>query len=208
MSEWPDDIFTEPEEDSDTLAQLGPLAPMAGTWRGDDGEDVKPKADGPRTQAYLETLELAPIDAQTNGPQLLYGLRYHARMVKPGRKNTYHDQVGYWLWEPATGRIYHTLTIPRGQAVLAGGFAEPSSRQFTLRATRGDTAFGIVSNPFLERSFRTDSFEITVTITDENHWSYDETTVLQITGQDEPFLHTDRNNLVRVGPAKPNPAIA
>lgn len=208
MSEWPDDIHTEPEEDADTLARLGPLAPMAGSWRGDDGVDVKPKADGPRTQAYLEMMEMTPIDAQTNGPQLLYGLRYHARMVKPGRKNTYHDQVGYWLWEPATGRIYHTLTIPRGQAVLAGGHAKPDDRQFTLRANRGDTAFGIVSNPFLERSFRTDSFEITVTITDDDHWSYDETTVLQITGQDAPFLHTDRNDLVRVGPPKPNPAIA
>lgn len=208
MSEWPDDIFTEPEEEPNTLAQLGPLAPMAGSWRGDDGVDVKPKADGPRTQAYLEALELVPIDAQTNGPQLLYGLRYHARMVKPGRKNTYHDQVGYWLWEPATGRLYHTLTIPRGQAVLAGGHANANDRQFTLRATRGDTAFGIVSNPFLERSFRTDSFEITVRIADDDHWSYDQTTVLQIAGQDEPFLHTDRNNLVRVGPSKLNPAIA
>ena len=98
MSERPDDIFTEPKEDPNTLARLGPFAPMAGSWRGEDGVDAKPKAGGPRTQIYLEALELVPIDAQTNGPQLLYGLRYHARMVKPGRKNTYHDQVGYWLW--------------------------------------------------------------------------------------------------------------
>ena len=205
MKEWPDDIYTEPMEDPDTLANLGPFAPMAGVWRGDDGVDVKPKADGPRTQAYIEYLELQPIDAQTNGPQLLYGLRYHVRITKPGRKKTYHDQVGYWLWEPATERIYHTLTIPRGQAVLAGGFASANARKFTLRAERGDTAFGIVSNPFLEEAFRTDTFEITVTIGDDDSWSYDETITLQIKGQDKPFMHTDRNRLVRVGPPAPNP---
>ena len=208
MSEWPEDIYTEPQEDPDTLANLGPLAPMAGIWRGDDGVDVKPKADGPRSQAYVEYLELHPIDAQTNGPQLLYGLRYHARMTKPQLKKTYHDQVGYWLWEPATERIYHSLTIPRGQAALAGGHAAPDARQFTLRATRGDTAFGIVSNPFLEQAFRTEAFEITVTIGDDDTWSYDETTTLLIKGQAEPFLHTDSNRLIRVGPPQPNPRSA
>ena len=42
-------------------------------------------------------------------------------VVKPGQVKTYHDQVGYWLWEPATGQVIHTLTIPRGQTALAGG---------------------------------------------------------------------------------------
>ena len=31
-------------------------------------------------------------------------------ICKPGRKGTYHDQVGYWLWEPATETIIHSLT--------------------------------------------------------------------------------------------------
>ncbi|SRR5258706_12995975 len=29
-------------------------------------------------------------------------MRYHTHIVKPGEVETYHDQVGYWLWEPAT----------------------------------------------------------------------------------------------------------
>ena len=206
MSEWPDDLYAEQREDPNTLANLGPLAPMAGLWRGDNGVDVKPKADGPRSQAYLETLELLPIDAQSNGPQLLYGLRYHSHITKPGKKSTYHDQVGYWLWEPSTERIYHTLTIPRGQAVLAGGFAKADARRFTLRAQRGDTTFGIVSNPFLDQAFRTDLFEIAVTIENDDSWSYEETVILQIKGQDAPFRHTDTNRLVRVGLAQANPA--
>ena len=167
--------------------------------------DIKPKADGPRSQDYVERIELQPIDPQTNGPQLLYGLRYHTHITKPGLAKTYHDQVGYWLWEPATQTVMHSLTIPRGQTVLAVGQAAPDARQFTLRAERGTTDYGICSNPFLETNFRTDSFEITVTINADGTWSYAEDTVMQIKGQDEPFHHRDSNRLTRVAAPTPNP---
>ena len=36
-------------------------------------------------------------------------------------------------------------------------------------------------------------------------WCYDEDTVLQIVGQDEPFHHTDRNTLTKIGEPVPNP---
>src|SRR5206468_4163170 len=89
--------------------------------------------DGEREQvddAYLERVELQPIDPQMNGPQLFYGLRYHVHVVKPGEVETFHDQVGYWLWEPATKTVIHTLAIPRAQVALAIGFAEPDAREF------------------------------------------------------------------------------
>ena len=101
MSEFPKDIYTEPENvDVDTLANLGPLAAMAGAWEGVRGTDVNPKPEGPRTAAFIEHIDLEPIDPQANGPQLLYGLRYHTHIVQPGEVETYHDQVGYWLYEP------------------------------------------------------------------------------------------------------------
>ena len=83
------DIYREPQDFSvDTLNCLGPLAALAGDWQGHSGHDVKPKADGARSQAYEERINLQPIDPQTNGPQLLYGLRYHTHITKPGqRKN-------------------------------------------------------------------------------------------------------------------------
>ena len=84
MHQYPADIFTEPELDTDTLANLGPLTALAGIWTSADGMDVNPKADGPEHQAYIERYELQPIDAQTNGPQVLFGLRYHTHIVKPG----------------------------------------------------------------------------------------------------------------------------
>lgn len=206
MSTYPDDIYAEPAQISpDTLAQLGPLAPMAGIWEGTRGLDVAPKAAGPRTQAFHERIELQPVDPGNNGPQLLYGLRYHTRMTKPGEIGTYHDQVGYWLWEPASGTVMHSLTIPRGQTVLASGKASADAKSFTLTATRGSTDYGICSNPYLETNFRTESFTITITIHDDGSWSYDEDTVMAIKGQDELFHHRDQNRLTRVAAPTPNP---
>jgi hypothetical protein len=204
--DYGDDIYTEPADvDNDTLANLGPLARLAGRWRGTRGVDVNPKADGPETQAYLETIDLVPIDPQTNGPQLFYGLRYHQFVTKPGEVGAYHDQVGFWLWEPATGDLYQTLSIPRGQTVLARGHAAADATRFELVATRGTTVNGIVSQPFLEAAFTTLEYRIVVTLLDGDRWMYDEDTVLQVRGQAEPFHHRDRSTLARVAPAEPNP---
>lgn len=205
MADFPQDIYTEPSFDVDTLKNLGPLTGMAGIWQGTRGLDVKPKAEGPKKQAFVERIELQPIDPQTNGPQLLYGLRYHTHITKPDQVKTYHDQVGYWLWEPATGSIIHTLTIPRGQVALAGGQAAADAKEFEVRAERGTELFGICSIPFLEHAFKTVEFHIKVTIHDDGTWSYDEDTVLMIRGQTEPFHHTDRNHLTKIADPTPNP---
>ncbi|MGE0802404.1 MAG: FABP family protein [Lautropia sp.] len=205
MTDFPKDIYTEPEPDVDTLANLGPLTGMAGIWTGVRGLDVNPKADGPEHQAFIERIELQPIDAQTNGPQLFYGLRYHTRIVKPDDVEAFHDQVGYWLWEPATGNLMLTLSIPRGQVAMAVGRAAADAKTFRLEAVRGSLTNGIVSNPFLEYAFRTERYDITVTIDDDGTWSYQQDTLLVIPGQAEPFHHTDHNTLHKIGEPTPNP---
>ena len=206
MGDLLEDIYTEPEHiDVDTLANLGPLTAMAGLWEGARGADVNPKPEGPRQQAYIERMDLQPIDPQANGPQLLYGLRYHTHIVKPGDIETYHDQVGYWLWEPATGTVMHTLTIPRGQVAPAIGQAAHDAKRFEVVATRGSTVNGICSGPFLEYAFRTVEFRIKVTIQSHGAWSYEEDTVLVVQGQSELFHHTDGNTLTRIGEPTRNP---
>ncbi len=205
MADFPSDIFTEPEFDPDTLRNLGPLAGMAGTWEGAPGSDDHPVAAGSETSAYVERYDLQPIDPQTNGPQLLYGLRYHVHVVKPGEVQTFHDQVGYWLWEPATGTVWQTLAIPRAQVAMAQGTAAPDARRFTVRARRGSTVNGICSNPFLEHAFRTLEWSVTVTVNGDGTFSYEQETLLQIPGRPEPFRHLDRNTLHRVAPPRPNP---
>lgn len=205
MKDFPKDIYTEPEPSVDTLANLGPLSGMAGIWTGSRGLDIHPAVDGPEKQVFMERIELHPIDAQTNGPQLFYGLRYHTIIFKPGEVETFHDQVGYWLWEPATGAVIQTLSIPRGQTAMAVGKAEAGARTFSLEAVRGSETNGIISNPFLEYAFRTVSYTITVSIHDDGSWSYDLDTVLIIPGQAEPFHHTDRNTLRKIGEPTLNP---
>ena len=202
------DIYTEPISDPDTLANLGPLTPLAGIWEGLAGTDAHPVADGTAQNTFHERYEAQPIDPQTNGPQLLYGLRYHTHIVKPGETETFHDQVGYWLWEPATGTITLTLGIPRGQVLLAAGTADPDATEFELRAEVGSEVYGILSNPFLDQHFRTLSYHLVVSVHPDDTWSYREAGLLEIPGQDRPFPHVDTNTLVRVAGPQPNPLAA
>ena len=146
---------------------------------------------------------MQPIDAQSNGPQLLYGLRYHIHINTPEEAITFHDQVGYWLWEPATGLVMQSLAIPRGQVALASGHAAPDADTLVVTAARGPTDYGIASTTFLEQAFRTDTYTLTVTFNPDGSWSYVSETVLQVHGK--PFLHRDVNTLVKVGEPTPNP---
>jgi hypothetical protein len=202
----PDDIFTEPDDVApDTLDNLGPLRGLAGIWEGHRGVDINPKADGPEQRAYYERIEMQPIDPQANGPQLFYGLRYHVHINTPEEDIAFHDQVGYWLWEPATGLVLQTVAIPRGQVAIAAGHAAPDATRLVLQAERGTSEYGICSTTFLELAFRTDSYKITVDFHDDGGWSYVSDTVLMVRGRDAPFLHRDRNRLTRIAGADPNP---
>lgn len=204
--ELPDDIFTEPDDvDPETLANLGPLRRLAGIWEGQRGVDINPKADGPETREYIERIEMQPIDPQANGPQLFYGLRYHVHINTPDEDITFHDQVGYWLYERATGLILQTLAIPRGQIAIAAGHAQPGDKTLTVKAERGQSEYGICSTSFLEQAFRTDSYQLDVSFHDDGSWSYVSDTMLMIQGRDEPFLHRDRNRLVKIAEPDLNP---
>ena len=206
MNRFPDDIFTEPEDvDPDTLSNLGPLRRLAGIWEGRKGIDLNPKAEGPEQREYVERIAMQPIDPQANGPQLFYGLRYHIHIVASDEESTFHDQTGYWLWEPATGLVMQTLAIPRGQVALARGEAAPDADRLTVRADRGGPGYGICSTDFLEWAFRTDSYELSVTFLPDGRWSYVSDTVLQVRGRPEPFHHLDRNTLTKVAEPTPNP---
>jgi hypothetical protein len=204
-SGFPADVYTEPAGiDPDTLANLGPLAPLAGIWEGKRGIDVHPVADGSEEEGFFERYELQPIDPQTNGPQLLYGLRYWTNILRPDKPETFHDQVGYWLWEPATGMIIQTHTIPRGQIAMAIGQAAPDAKTFELACEFGSPTHGTCSNPFLDYAFRTLEFRIKACINGDGTWSYEQVTVLRIAGSDALFRHTDRNTLHKVGEPTPN----
>jgi hypothetical protein len=212
------DIYTEAQRDSDTLTNLGPLRPLAGIWTSADGADVHPVGpgsdvkgpvvDGDEHNAFDERYELQPIDPQTNGPQLFYGLRYHTHIVKPGEVETFHDQVGYWLWEPAAHTVVHTLAIPRGMVLLAAGPSDPDATEFEVSATLGSEVYGILSNLFLDSAFQTVKFRMRVTVNEDGTWSYEEHTTLRIPDRDGLTDHVDRNTLRRIASPTPNPLAA
>jgi hypothetical protein len=209
------DIYTEPIHSDDTLANLGPLRRLAGTWTSAEGADVHPVGpgsdvtgpvvNGNEHNVFVERYELQPIDPQTNGPQLFYGLRYHTHIVKTGEIETFHDQVGYWLWEPTAHTVLHTLAIPRGQVVLAAGVADPESVEFEVSASVGSEIYGILSNPFLDRAFHTVHFRLRVMVHDDGTWSYEEHTQMRVPDREGLVDHVDRNTLKRIAEPIPNP---
>lgn len=206
MPVFPADIFTEPTDvDPDTLANLGPLRRLAGGWEAQKGIDLNPKADGPERRVFIERIDFEPIDPQTNGPQLFYGLRYHIHINTVEEDITFHDQIGYWLWEPATGLVLQTIAIPRGQVAIASGQAAADADQLVLTAERGQTEYGICSTAFLEYAFRTDRYRIQIDFHADGSWSYLTDTVLTVHGRPEPFAHQDRNTLFRTSEPVPNP---
>ena len=182
------------------IANLGPLAALAGVWEGDKGDDKAPDDDrkGVEHNLFRERMTFEPIGEVNNHEQTLYGLRYATMAWRIGADDPFHEEVGYWLWDAGNKQVVRCFIVPRGYTVMAGGTAEPDAKNFELRAAAGSETYGICSNKFLAEEFRTVRFEVNVTIHDKDSFSYDEDTVLQIKGQDELFHHRDSNTLQRV----------
>ena len=74
----------------------------------------------------------------------------------------------------------------------------PAATTFTLLAEVGSDTYGICSNRFLDKEFKTVRYELTVTIYDKNRFHYKEDTQLRMPGRPDLFHHTDENTLMRV----------
>jgi hypothetical protein len=181
--------------------EWGPLGPLAGEWQGEGGLDtayshVEHKVLG---TPFTEKLTFKPFGPVQNGRQSLYGLDYKSAMWRGDEDNPFHTEVGYWLWDGATGEILRGFVVPRGISVLAGGIATADARSFTLSAAAGDPQYVIGENKYLAENASTSSYTVTITINDDGSWSYDEITMLKMKEFDEPFAHTDHNTLTKVG---------
>ena len=142
---------------------------------------------------------MKPFGPVDNGNQHLYGLDYKTAMWRGDEENPFHTEVGYWLWDAATGEVLRGFVVPRGITVLAGGTAAADATTFTLRAAPGEPQYTIGENHYLAKNASTLSYEVTITTDDDDTWSYDETTMLQMNEFAEPFAHTDHNTLRRAG---------
>lgn len=178
----------------------GPLSELIGAWKGDKGMDVSPEPDGTERSPYYETITFAGIGDVTNAEsQILSVLFYRQTVQRSSNDEVFHDQTGYWMWDPRENVVMQSLVIPRGVGVLAGGQytgakSADGASILEVAASVGDSDWGIIQSPFMRDNARTTAFRHRVEV-GNGKLSYSETTMLDIYGK--VFEHTDENELVR-----------
>jgi hypothetical protein len=196
-------IFKTREENlmnEESLKEFGPLRLLIGVWEGEKGEDIAPADDrGTEKNKYRERMVIEPVKSPiANHEQKLYGLRYSTRTFRLDETEPFHDEVGYWLWDPKDKQVFKCVSVPRGMVALAGGPAEADAKSFKLKAELGSPTFGICSNPFLDVEFQTVRYELEIKINGDGSFSYDQNAFIKIKGQQKLFEHRDINTLRRV----------
>jgi len=180
------------------IKHLGPLATLAGAWEGDQGVDVSRIQSKERETKYREHAVFEPLGPVRNGPQALYGLRYSMTAWRLGEAEAFHEELGYWLWDGGNKQVLRCFMVPRGVLINAGGDAEADSAHFHLSAEAGSNTYGILSNKYLDESYKTMKYELDVEIHNDGQFSYKEDTQLWIPVNEAIFHHTDQNSLARV----------
>jgi hypothetical protein len=182
---------------------LGPLGPLQGIWEGEKGTDRAPsdkKEDNREltVSKYRERMVFEPTGRVDNHEQSLYGLRYSTKAWRIGSPDPFHEELGYWMWDAASGLVIRCFMPPRGMTILAGGTAEADARELSLEARAGDEVFGICSSPFLTEEFKTVRYTLVVKVLDDDTLYYDEHTFMKMKNREDLFDHRDENTLRRV----------
>ncbi len=180
------------------IENLGPLAALAGTWEGDQGKDFSRIHSEEKETLFRERTVFEPLGPVNNGPQKLYGLRYTMTAWRQGEDDGFHEELGYWLWDAGNEQVLRCFMVPRGVLINAGGDVKADSNHFHLEAEVGSETYGIMSNKYLDESYKTMKYVLDVEIHDDASFSYKEDTQLWIPVNDAVFHHTDQNTLKKV----------
>lgn len=184
---------------NEIVANLGPLAPLAGIWESDQGIDTSRVHSKKTITKFREKIVFEPLGPVNNGPQALYGLRYSTVCWRLDEQEPFHEELGYWLWDKDRKQIMRCFLVPRGVLVNAGGYVEEDSESFRLEAELGSLTYGVLSNRYLDDSYRTKRYSLNLTVNPDGSFSYHEDTELWIPVKQEVFHHTDENTLTKVG---------
>lgn len=183
--------------------EWGPLGALIGDWENEDraldGLDVSYSHEREQVwnSSYRERASLKPFGPVVNGSQSLYGLDYRSAMWREDDSDPFHAEVGYWLWDSATGEILRAVVLGRGISVLAGGFTTADASSFTMSAGADGSPYRIGENSYLVEHASTELYEITVTLHEDDSWTYAQNSVLSMDTVEGPFAHTDSNRMVR-----------
>ena len=183
---------------SDLVNNLGPLAVLAGVWEGDQGIDVSRIKSKETETRFRERCVFEPLGPVRNGPQELYGLRYSMTAWRLGEDEAFHEELGYWLWDAGNQQVLRCFMVPRGVLVNAGGDAMQDSRSFHLRAEIGSPTYGILSNKYLDETYKTKQYLLDLDILGDDQFQYKEVTKLWIPVNQAIFDHSDQNVLNKV----------
>lgn len=177
----------------------GPLAQLLGKWSGNIGLDIAPDINAnPDNSPFSNDIVFTVAgNAENAEEQQLVAVKYHHVVRKAENGHIFHDQIGHWIYEPSTNVIMHSLTIPRGVCLLAGGLFKENGDEsiFEVEAQAGSDTYGIVQSPFMLEKAKTKAFQIKLTVKGDE-LSYREVTSLYIYGKD--FEHIDSSTLQRI----------
>jgi len=178
----------------------GPLTELIGIWEGDKGFDVAPDPDGIEKNSYYETITFTASGDVTNAEsQVLAVIHYHQIVKRKSNDKVFHNETGFWMWDERAGIIMHSLTIPRGVCILAGGKYNDEKEEngkiiLKVSANLKNEDWQIIQSPFMQDNARTTEFRHRITV-GNGRLSYSETTIVEI--YEKVFEHTDKNELVR-----------
>ncbi|WP_206613394.1 heme-binding beta-barrel domain-containing protein [Parahaliea mediterranea] len=179
----------------------GPLVALLGEWRGDKGVDRAPEPDGEERNPYYETITFEAAGDVTNcEDQVLAIVRYHQVVRRKSNDKVFHDQVGFWLWEPATNTVMETFTIPRAVAVVATGTVtapEGADGEVVFEVSCAAEGSGIAQSAYMFDNGRTTAFSHRLSVKGDQ-MRYTESTTLDIY-EKRSYDHKDVNTLTRVG---------
>ena len=182
--------------------RLGPLTPLVGEWEGNVGIDLSyhNKDDETGRTGYFEKAWFHPIPVTENGKQSLEGLNYKMTAWRHGEEamDPFHDEVGYLLWEKATGQIMRAVVFGRGIAILAGSDASPGDRTLHFDAKPGDPSYGILQNRYLVERAEIKDFTSSFTFNEDGTMSYTSDLLLRLAATGAEMHHTDENTLHRI----------
>jgi hypothetical protein len=110
----------------------------------------------------------------------------------------FHDEVGYLLWEKATGQVMQCVVFGRGISILAGADAKPRDKEIHFKAKPGELTYGILQNKHLLDNAKLESYEHTFVFNDDETFTHTSDIVLKHAAAGKTYHHTDESTLHRV----------
>jgi hypothetical protein len=182
--------------------KYGPLEFLIGNWSSGTDWTGENRAPDPKraveNSKFKQTMEFKRLGDVNNHEQTLYGLEYKTIAWEEGDDEPFHQEIGYWLWDEENKQVLKSFVIPRGVSINAGGTVDINSEVIKVTAVVGSETYGICSNIFLDKEFKTVSYDLEITKIDNNSFSYFEDIQLKIKDQESNFSHTEKNVMKRV----------